>query len=128
MGRRFRWKHEEGFRESKASFTLCPYRGVIGGRGGVYLRVTAEGCGDNGQALNDALETPQVNLLHPGARDYAVAQRRQHYLHHQKQRQRQKEEKGEPEGGEGMHMLGRGEEGRRDKRGKRKTGKLDDEG
>ena len=33
----------------------------------VYLRVTAEGCGDNGQALNDALEAPQVNPLHPGA-------------------------------------------------------------
>lgn len=32
-----------------------------------YLRVTAEGCGDNGQALNDALEAPQVDPLHPGA-------------------------------------------------------------
>lgn len=53
----------------------------------VYLRVTAEGCGDNGQALNDALEAPQVNPLHPGARDYAVAQRRQHYLQHQQQTQ-----------------------------------------
>lgn len=51
----------------------------------VYLRVTAEGCGDNGQALNDALHAPQVNPLHPGARDYAVAQRRQHYLQHQQQ-------------------------------------------
>ncbi len=47
--------------------------------------MTAEGCGDNGQALNDALEAPQVNPLHPGARDYAVAQRRQHYLQHQQQ-------------------------------------------
>lgn len=55
----------------------------------VYLRVTAEGCGDNGQALNDALEAPQVNPLHPGARDYAVAQRRQHYLQHQQQKQQQ---------------------------------------
>lgn len=53
----------------------------------VYLRVTAEGCGDNGQALNDAPEAPQVNPLYPGARDYAVAQRRQHYLQHQKQKQ-----------------------------------------
>lgn len=52
-----------------------PYGGVIlGVVSVVYLRVTAEGCGDNGQALNDALEAPQVNLLHPGARDYAVAQ------------------------------------------------------
>lgn len=50
--------------------------------------MTAEGCGDNGQALNDALEAPQVHLLQPGARDYAVAQRRQHYLQHQKQRER----------------------------------------
>lgn len=53
----------------------------------VYLRVTAEGCGDNGQALNDALEAPQVNPLQPGARDYAVAQRWQHYLQHRQQKQ-----------------------------------------
>lgn len=56
--------------------------------GGCYLRVTAEGCGDNGKALNDAIPAPQVHLLQPGARDYAVAQRRQHYLQHQKQRER----------------------------------------
>lgn len=66
----------------------CPYGGVIVGVvSSVYLRVTAEGCGDNGQALNDALEAPQVNPLHPGARDYAVAQRRQHYLQHRRQKQ-----------------------------------------
>lgn len=51
----------------------------------VYLRVTAEGRGDNGQALNDATDSPQVNSLHPRARDYAVAQRGQHYLQHQQQ-------------------------------------------
>lgn len=53
----------------------------------VYLRVTAEGCGDNGQALNDALDAPKVNPLNPGARDNAVAQRRQHYLQHRQQKQ-----------------------------------------
>lgn len=63
----------------------------------VYLRVTAEGCGDNGQALNDALEAPQVNPLNPGARDYAVAQRRQHYLQHQQRKQQIKGAEGERE-------------------------------
>lgn len=84
-------------------FTLypshCPYSGIIlGVVAMVYLRVTAEGCGDNGQALNDALEAPQLNPLNPGARDYAVAQGRQHYLQHQKQKQQR--ESGEQTKGE----------------------------
>ena len=32
-----------------------------------YLRVTAEGGGDNGQALYDAPDPPQMNMLEPGA-------------------------------------------------------------
>ena len=71
----------------------------------VYLRVTAEGCGDNGQALNDALEAPQVNPLHPGARDYAVAQRRQHYLQHRRQKQQWEQTKRCRGGGGGGEMI-----------------------
>lgn len=63
----------------------------------VYLRVTAEGCGDNGHTLNDAFEAPQVDPLHPGAWDYAVAQRRQHYLEHRQQKQQW--DRGEPTAG-----------------------------
>ena len=92
-------RREGGFKEHKVAGKTsgflhsppprhCPYGGVISGVVSVvYLRVTAEGCGDNGQALNDALQAPQVNPLHPGARDYAIAQRRQHYLHHRQQKQ-----------------------------------------
>lgn len=32
-----------------------------------YLRVTAEGGGDNGQALYDAPDPPQMHTLEPGA-------------------------------------------------------------
>lgn len=76
-----------GFKERKVAgetsgFLHCPLLPItltmvlfLGMVSMVYLRVTAEGCGDNGQALNDALDAPQVNPLHPGARDYAVAQR-----------------------------------------------------
>lgn len=39
----------------------------VGASSLVYLRVTAEGCGDNGHTLNDALQAPQVDPLHPGA-------------------------------------------------------------
>lgn len=42
--------------------------------------MAAEGGGDYWKTLYDALEAPQVYLLHPGATDNSVTQRRQHYL------------------------------------------------
>lgn len=90
-----RGKHRASFTHPLSVPTALQWYVIFLGRGRgvdsmVYLRVTAEGCGDNRQALNDPLEAPQVNSLHPGARDYAVAQRRQHYLQHQKQKQQWK--------------------------------------
>lgn len=87
----------------------------------VYLRVTAEGCGDNGQALNDAPEPPQVNSLHPGACDYAVSQRGQHYLQHQ-QRKEQRDT-----GGEKTQRCWRGGRSRRNEEDQRKNTQEDRE-
>lgn len=81
----------------------------------VYLRVTAEGCGDNGHTLNDTFEAPQVDPLHPGAWDYAVAQRRQHYLEHRQQKQQW--DRGEPTAGaRGNGQIERRTEGRHERR------------
>lgn len=61
-------KHQASFtlQLPATALTVVFFFGVVAV---VYLRVTAEGCGDNGQALNDALEAPQVDPLHPGAWD-----------------------------------------------------------
>lgn len=45
-----------------------------------YLRVTAEGSGDNGKTLHHTLDSPQVHSLHPRPTDKAVMQGGQHYL------------------------------------------------
>lgn len=50
-----------------AALTVALFLGGGGGGDLVYLRVTAEGCGDNGHTLNDAFKAPQVDSLHPGA-------------------------------------------------------------
>lgn len=91
----------------------------------VYLRVTAEGCGDNGQALNDTLEAPQVNPLHPGARDYAVAQRRQHYLQHRQQKQQWDREEQTMGAEEGMRWARRVRDSRRTREEKEERSKVE---